>query len=91
MLSRLSQKIIFVSCDLFSVIFLLLSIPDRKPLLLQLNRVILTFKFVLLVGATPMRLKFILDPLPCMLIPLRLCSLGICSFMVNSRVFFLHT
>ena len=47
---------------------------------------------MLLVGGTPMRLKFTLDPLPCMLIPLRLCSLGVCSFMVLSfaRVLFAH-
>ena len=44
MLPRLSQKLILVSCGLFSVFFLLLSIPDRKPLVLRLNRVILTFK-----------------------------------------------
>ena len=60
------------------------------PLVLRLNRVILTLKFVLLVGGTPMRLKFILDPLLYMLILLRLCSLGICSLPVLSfsRVLF---
>ena len=57
-----------------------------------LNRVILTLKFVLLVGGTPMRLKFIFAPLHYMLILLRLCSLGICSLPVLSfRVFVSHT
>ena len=48
------------------------------------EQVILTLKFVLLVGGTPMRLKFILDPLLYMLTLLRLCSLGICSLPVLS-------
>ena len=41
-------------------------------------------KFVLLVGGNPMRLKFILDRLPCTLITLRISSLCICSFMLIS-------
>lgn len=54
------------------------------PLVLRLSRVILTLKFVLLVGGTPMRLKFILDPLLYMLILLRLSVFSRYLFFTGS-------